>query len=366
MKEYTLSCNNCHEDYSVNWQKFSRVKYRAKKFNSKCFCSLDCKNAFFGKKSAQTIICGECGKSAKKQYSDTVDMKYGNFCSRSCFHSFYSKAKSEEAHESGHGKIYDVVTKNILTGTNKEIGDRIGVDPSNISNIRHKKHDSTQDRYCLLERKEELIFQLKNVETGEIYDLLTPKTIFIYLNIAPTENEKKYIYELKTGRQEYASLGTFLISTLHPTRNCIALAKNSHIMKEELLLKRLQRKIVNRLRSRVASAIREKGSIKSDRTINLVGCSVEFFMGYIEAQFVDGMSWDNYGVGIGKWQIDHIIPCNTFDMEKIEDQKKCFHYINSRPLWCQENASRPKDGSDISVERKMEIITEISNKLNLN
>ena len=39
-------------------------------------------------------------------------------------------------------------------------------------------------------------------------------------------------------------------------------------------------------------------------------------------------------------QIDHIIPCKTFDMSDPEQQRKCFHYTNLQPLWQYENLSK--------------------------
>ena len=59
---------------------------------------------------------------------------------------------------------------------------------------------------------------------------------------------------------------------------------------------------------------------------------------YLEKQFEKGMSWKNYG----EWHIDHIKPCASFSLINEEEQKECFHYTNLRPLWAEENLSRPK------------------------
>ena len=47
------------------------------------------------------------------------------------------------------------------------------------------------------------------------------------------------------------------------------------------------------------------------------------------------MTWDD--LLKGKIHIDHIIPISYFDLEKIEEQQKCFHYTNLQPLWAEEN-----------------------------
>lgn len=67
------------------------------------------------------------------------------------------------------------------------------------------------------------------------------------------------------------------------------------------------------------------------------------------------MNWDNYG---SYWEIDHIIPVNTFDFIKHTDSdfKICWSLANLRPLESIANKKRPKDGSDISQEIKDKIL----------
>lgn len=86
-------------------------------------------------------------------------------------------------------------------------------------------------------------------------------------------------------------------------------------------------RITSNLRNRVRKAI--KGINKSKTTIELLGCTIEDFKNHIEKQFKKGMSWDNYG----KWELDHIKPCCSFDLTQESEQKLCFHYSNTQPLW---------------------------------
>lgn len=107
----------------------------------------------------------------------------------------------------------------------------------------------------------------------------------------------------------------------------------------------IQFKISSNLRTRVNDAL--KGKIKSQRTLELLGCSIEYLKKYLELQFKPGMSWDNYGQGFNdkgmqEWHIDHIKPCASFDLSKPEEQKKCFHYTNLQPLWAKENQIKNK------------------------
>jgi len=105
----------------------------------------------------------------------------------------------------------------------------------------------------------------------------------------------------------------------------------------------INHRISHNMRGKIKDIL--KGKNKSASTMELIGCSIEEFKNHLEKQFVDGMSWDNYGYY--GWHVDHIQPCNTFDLAIPEEQKKCFNYKNTRPLWMKDNFSRPKDGSDL-------------------
>lgn len=95
-------------------------------------------------------------------------------------------------------------------------------------------------------------------------------------------------------------------------------------------------KVTHSLRQRTRNAL--FGRSKSQCTLKMLGCSIEFFMSYMESKFKDGMTWENYG--LHGWHIDHIKPCSWFDMSKPEEQQKCFHYTNLQPLWAKDNISK--------------------------
>jgi len=90
-----------------------------------------------------------------------------------------------------------------------------------------------------------------------------------------------------------------------------------------------------RLRNRFRSVLRALGGAKYKKTscINLLGCDMEFFKKYIEDKFKDGMCWER----MSEIHIDHIKPCAKFDLTKLEEQQKCFHYSNLQPLWSVDN-----------------------------
>lgn len=91
------------------------------------------------------------------------------------------------------------------------------------------------------------------------------------------------------------------------------------------------------LSSRLRSAL--NGNIKSASTMKLVGCSVQHVKDHLEKQFQPGMTWENHG----KWHVDHMLACDTFDLEDPEQQRRCFHWTNLQPLWGPENISKSAD-----------------------
>jgi len=90
-------------------------------------------------------------------------------------------------------------------------------------------------------------------------------------------------------------------------------------------------RILEICRKRIWDAL--KGVTKSARTVDLIGCSIENLVQHIENQFEEWMNWDNYG----KWHIDHIIPCASFDLADEAQQRLCFHFTNLQPLEASEN-----------------------------
>jgi hypothetical protein len=100
------------------------------------------------------------------------------------------------------------------------------------------------------------------------------------------------------------------------------------------------------LRSRIRIAIKSIKGTKHAKTMELIGCSIQYLREHLTKQFDERMSWSNYG----EWHIDHIRPVNTYDLTDPVQQRQCCHYSNLRPLWSTDNLSRPKDGRDIGQE----------------
>jgi len=94
-------------------------------------------------------------------------------------------------------------------------------------------------------------------------------------------------------------------------------------------------KIVSNYRTRIRKAV--KGICKSAHTLSLIMCSIPKLKGHLEQQWLTGMTWDNWGYGKNKWNIDHIIPCSFFNMLDPVEQYMCFRWQNLQPLWQTDN-----------------------------
>ena len=92
-------------------------------------------------------------------------------------------------------------------------------------------------------------------------------------------------------------------------------------------------RVMMALHVRLYDAVKRNKGVKSAKTLELLGCTVEQLQTFLEAEFTEGMTWENYG----EWHIDHIRPCASFNLEDPEEQKKCFHWTNLQPLWALDN-----------------------------
>ncbi len=145
------------------------------------------------------------------------------------------------------------------------------------------------------------------------------------------------------------------------TRRRISIQKNpearratvrKYYMKNRELLSRQSREFIKKrlkedpgflkakqLRELMNRALR-KGQCGGYKFQKIIGCTPPEFKQHLEKQFKPGMTWGNHA-RLG-WHIDHIIPCSRFDFTKEADQRRCFHYTNTQPLWHVDNKRKWK------------------------
>src|SRR3989338_5917954 len=159
------------------------------------------------------------------------------------------------------------------------------------------------------------------------------------------ENNKEKIKEWKNNNKEKISQYNKNYLSKYREVNKEELAKKQQeyyqVNKKEINKRRNEsinknpvKKIQRNLRSRVNVGL--TGKCKSEKTKQLLGCTIDELKIYLEKQFTEGMTWDNYG----EWHVDHILPVSKFDITNEIEQHVCFHYQNLQPLWAKENISK--------------------------
>jgi hypothetical protein len=98
-------------------------------------------------------------------------------------------------------------------------------------------------------------------------------------------------------------------------------------------------KLLRKLRDRHSKAVKAASQDKKFRTTDLLGCTADFLKNYIEKQFTDSMSWDNYGT---LWHIDHIYPLSLVNWDNEDEVKKACNFNNLRPLLAIDNIRKGK------------------------
>lgn len=80
---------------------------------------------------------------------------------------------------------------------------------------------------------------------------------------------------------------------------------------------------------RLASAMFDAKTSKKSSVMKYLGCSIHEFSAWLEKKFNKKMTWENYG---NYWNIDHILPCASFDHTDEKQVHICWHFTNMQPL----------------------------------
>ena len=92
-------------------------------------------------------------------------------------------------------------------------------------------------------------------------------------------------------------------------------------------------KFIQNLKCNIRNSLIKYGYSKNAKSFDILGIEYEEFRIYIEDQFLEGMTWENYG----EWHLDHKIPISWANSE--EEALLLCHYKNYQPLWANENLS---------------------------
>ena len=91
------------------------------------------------------------------------------------------------------------------------------------------------------------------------------------------------------------------------------------------------------LSGRLYNAIKNKN--KTGSAVRDLGCSIDGAKKCIEKQFYPHpktnmmMTWENWGKGASKWQVDHRKEFRDYDLTDRKQLLEVVHYTNLQPLW---------------------------------
>lgn len=120
---------------------------------------------------------------------------------------------------------------------------------------------------------------------------------------------------------------------------------------------KLQRIIKQRLCARIKSALKLQTSRKNSKTYEYIGCTYDFLKSWIEYQFIDGMSWDK----MSEIHIDHVIPCESYNLTEDSEAFTCFNWKNLRPCWAKENLEKSSHIIPELIEKQRQMVITFLN-----
>jgi len=101
-------------------------------------------------------------------------------------------------------------------------------------------------------------------------------------------------------------------------------------------------KLADNLRNRIWKVLKNPHS-RAGSHVRDLGCDIKELVKRLESMFYDShltgqkMTWDNYGQGPGKWQVDHKEALCLFDLTDREQFLKACHFTNLQPLWHEDH-----------------------------
>jgi len=78
---------------------------------------------------------------------------------------------------------------------------------------------------------------------------------------------------------------------------------------------------------------------KTQRSIEYLGCTAEYFLEFLKNKMTDGMNFNNI-------HLDHIKPVSRFNLDNPDEFSSCVHYTNFQPLLAADNMIKSNKWSD--------------------
>jgi hypothetical protein len=330
-----IRCKKCKQDLPVSEFYFRKETGKYRGCCKKCK-SIRTKAEILSSLSSDSKTCTHCG--VEKNKSDFQKAGGGRWLQPYCKECDSKRKKqwSSENHElviKGR-KQYYLENKEAITKRNKAYDERnreavlmrkrvYAEKTKSIKKIKYKEYRN-KNKYVLDKKRKEHYYNNHKyyLEKGrEARRNRTPEQI---------EAKKKYDREYKKNNKDRY--------TKWRIKNADRVREQKRIWSNNKSATDIQYRIKKNLRTRIRCALKPSNAYKVDKSENLLGCKIDFYRNYIQSLFTDGMSWERFLAG--EIEIDHIKPCVLFNLTIEEEQRRCFHYTNTQPLWAVDNMKK--------------------------
>jgi hypothetical protein len=207
----------------------------------------------------------------------------------------------------------------------------------------HKGTASGFYSWCLICSRKKFKEQTKNIEEYNKNDVKTctkcNKSKTVLKNFSKKYSKDGYSNTCKECNKEYRQ----------------GISKELYQKKKHKLNTNIQFKLAERIRGRLRILLGDI-KVKKPKTEKLIDCTLDNFVKHLNKSFYEEITFDNYG---SIWHLDHIIPCDWFDLSDINQLQACTHYTNLQALLINDNTVKsnrldwihPKSGYQITFLR---------------
>ena len=191
-------------------------------------------------------------------------------------------------------------------------------DKEKINSNRSKKYYENHRENLIKGRERIKKERRKRVEMSKKYYENNKEKVKEYLKKHYELNKENY----KAKSKEWASKNKDRVNKSVNIRNKIR-------KKEDIIFK-----LKTKLKTDIYISLKRRK--KSKLLEEIIGLTIEEYKKYIENQFEEWMTWENWG--LYTWHIDHIIPLSSAKTEG--EVYLLWHYSNLRPLSATENLKK--------------------------
>ena len=105
------------------------------------------------------------------------------------------------------------------------------------------------------------------------------------------------------------------------------------------------------MRIRLYKTYESQNLRKTNKTFDLLGCSHSFFKNWTVHKLHGNRTLEKYG---SVWQINQCLAVASFIMLDEKDMKKCFNWVNLRPMYVKDNIFKAD-----KIDMRLYLIQEI-------